>query len=143
MPFFDKKMRQNECFFMCKNLLVARGYAPIPTQSAATGDFALRPPVVSPPLPNPGCATACVLFRQKNCAKMSVFLAINPKIRGAWGLCLQTPLAPGGPPVVLPHFAKSWMRHWTHLRSFAPPPDILGWLRYCSRCFRSRSPFKF
>ena len=32
-------------------------------------------------------------FRQKNYAKMSIFLAKALKIRDGWGLCPQTPLA--------------------------------------------------
>ena len=126
--------------FLCenrKNSLAAGEYAPKLPSPPAAGSFDPRSSVVPPPLPNPGCATACVLFRQNCYAKMSVFLEMNLNIRGGWGLCPQTPLTSGGwglRPlrllVVPPHIAKSWMRHRTYLISFAPRPK--SWAGYAT-----------
>ena len=100
------------------------------------GTSPLDPRSFPPPLPNPGYATASVLFRRKNYAKMSVFLVINLKIRGAWGLCPHTPLAsaaggfaplnPRLSPLTLPN--PGCATGYTY--EVLPFPEILGWLRH-------------
>ena len=68
---------------------------------------------------------------------MSVFLVKILKCRGGWGLCPQTPIASDGwglpprPPVVAP-FCRIVGAPLEKPMNFCPP-EILGWLRHCSR----------
>ena len=96
----------------------------------------------SPSFAKPWVRQCACPFSTKNYPKISVFLVINLKIRGAWGQSPQTPLAfgswmlrPLNPPVVPLSLCRILDAPLDTPMKFCPP-EILGWLRHCMYSLR-------